>query len=100
MKYILKIAVVFFLLWSGASSVFAQSAGDQWKALNQEVLQLYQAGEYDRAIVVAEKALAIVEKNVGPDHLGVAASLNTLALPYQKQGQYEQAELLYKRTLA
>jgi tetratricopeptide (TPR) repeat protein len=44
--------------------------------------------------------MAIREKALGPDHPDVAASLNNLAELYRAQGQYAQAEPLYKRSLA
>ena len=40
------------------------------------------------------------EKVLEPEHPDVAQSLNNLALLYRRQGQYEQAELLYRRALA
>ena len=36
----------------------------------------------------------------GPDHPNVGTSLNNLAELYANQGQYAQAEPLYKRSLA
>jgi len=51
-------------------------------------------------VVVASKALAVAEKNMGADHPSVATSLNNLAALYEKQGQYAAAEPLYKRALA
>ncbi len=44
--------------------------------------------------------MAIFEKALGPDHPDVATSLNNLAELYRTQGQYAQAEPLYKRSLA
>jgi CHAT domain-containing protein len=44
--------------------------------------------------------LAIREKSLGPDHPDVAGSLNNLAGLYKDQGEYTQAEPLYKRSLA
>ncbi|MBT1570101.1 tetratricopeptide repeat protein, partial [Klebsiella pneumoniae] len=37
---------------------------------------------------------------LGPDHPDVATSLNNLAELYRSQGQYAQAEPLFKRSLA
>jgi tetratricopeptide (TPR) repeat protein len=59
--------------------------------LNQQVIQLYQAGRYSEAIPLAERALAIREKALGPEHPDVAASLNNLAVLYQDTGAYAQA---------
>ena len=47
-----------------------------------------------------KRALAIREKARGPGHPDVARSLNNLAMLYQAQGRYAQAEPLLKRALA
>src|SRR2546426_10246934 len=83
-----------------AVAASAEAQGIEWGALNEEVMSLYQAGRYDRAVVVAKKALEVAEKALGPEHPDVATSLNNLAALYQTQGQYAQAEPLYKRSLA
>jgi tetratricopeptide (TPR) repeat protein len=72
----------------------------EWKTLNDEVMSLYRQGSYDRAVVVAKRALQVAEQEMGPNHLSVAKSLNNLAELYRTQGQYAQAEPLYKRSLA
>jgi tetratricopeptide (TPR) repeat protein len=79
---------------------FAISQSIEWETLNQEVMDLYRAGRYDRAVVVAKKALEVAERSVGPDHIAVGTSLNNLASLYDTQGEYAQAEPLYKRSLA
>ena len=50
--------------------------------------------------MIAKKALEVAEQAVGPEHPAVATSLNNLAILYDQQGQYAQAEPLYKRALA
>ena len=100
MKYMLTIATAFLLLLLATPPVFAQDAGKDWDALNKEVLELYRTGKYDRAVVVAKKALEVAEKSLGPNHPDVATSLTNLAMLYTAQGQYAQAEPLYKRALA
>ena len=108
MKYILLITTALSLLLSAAAlgqealrpSELAQGAGIEWNILTQEAMSLYQQGRYDRAVVVAKQALEVAERNVGPNHLDVAISLNNLAGLYDTQGQYAQAEPLYKRALA
>ena len=67
--------------------------------LNSEVSRLTGAGEYDEALPLAKRALAIREKALGPDHPQVATSLVNLALLYDKKGDYAQAESLYQRAL-
>ncbi len=68
--------------------------------LNEQVIQLYQQGQYAQAIPLAQKVLTIREKALGPDHPDVAQSLNNLALLYQEQGHYAAAEPLLKRAQA
>jgi len=74
-----------------------QGAGSEWDILNQEVHELYSTGKYERAVVVAKKALEVAEKNVGPNHPDVATSLNNLALLYDTQGGID--KLTYRRGL-
>ena len=57
-------------------------------------------GRYPEAHTFYEKALAIREKSLGPEHPDVALSLNNLALLYDTEGQYPKAEPLYQRALA
>ena len=47
-----------------------------------------------------KRALAIREKALGASHPDVAQTLNNLAVVYQEQGKYADAEGLYKRALA
>jgi tetratricopeptide (TPR) repeat protein len=67
--------------------------------LNQQVVELYQAGRYGEAIPLAIEALRIQETVLGPDHPDVATSLNNLAVLYRVQGNYGDAEPLYQRAL-
>jgi tetratricopeptide (TPR) repeat protein len=94
------VTVFFGLLLLLGVAVSARAQGSEWEMLNKEAISLYQKGQYDRAVVVAKKALDVAEKAVGPNHPNVATSLNNLALLYNAQGQYAQAEPLYKRSLA
>ena len=57
-------------------------------------------GQYETAVPLYQRSLAIREKTLGEDHPDVAQSLNNLALLYYDQGLYEQAEPLYQRSLA
>jgi len=100
MKPMRTLGIVAWLLLLVAPSVFSQGAGREWEILCEEVIGLYRAGKYERAVEVAKKALEVAEKNVGLRHPDVAISLNYLALLYKAQGQYAQAEPLCKRSLA
>ena len=70
------------------------------KQLSEQFIQLKRQGKYSQAIPLAQSALAIWEKVLGPNHLIVATSLDILAGLYQDQGNYAAAEPLYKRSLA
>jgi tetratricopeptide (TPR) repeat protein len=83
-----------------SASVHAADAGIEWDTLNREVMDLGRAGHYDRAIIVAKKALEVAEHNVGPHHPDVATSLSGLAELYREKGDYAAAEPLHKRALA
>ncbi len=67
--------------------------------LNELLVQDYRAGQYAEAIELGERALAIYEAQLGPDHPSTASSLNNLAQLYQAMGRYEEAALLSSRAL-
>ena len=55
---------------------------------------------YEGAEPLYRRALAIVEKVLGPEHPVTAAGLNNLALLFRTRGDYEGAEPLLRRALA
>ena len=62
---------------------------------------LYRAqGKYEQAEPLHQRALAIIEKALGPDHPDVANSLNNLAQLYRAQGKFTEADPLSQRALA
>jgi CHAT domain-containing protein/Tfp pilus assembly protein PilF len=77
----------------------ADSPLEEAKALNQKVVELYQAGRYQEALPLAQRVLEIREKALGPEHPGTAASLNNLAELYLDMGAYDKALPLYQRSL-
>jgi hypothetical protein len=77
MKTTATVIAIAGLLLATVSPVHAQ--GTEWEALTKETLELYRAGKYESAVVVAKQALAVAERNGGPDHPAVAQSLNNLA---------------------
>jgi CHAT domain-containing protein/Tfp pilus assembly protein PilF len=68
--------------------------------LSAESLRLYRAGKYDESHPLVERALEIRRKELGPEHLDVAQSMNNLGNIYYYKGEYEKAELLYQDSLA
>ena len=69
------------------------------RLLNKAGVYLYERGRYTHAEPLYQRALAIREKALGPEHPDVATSLNNLAQLYRDQGQYAKAESLYQRAL-
>ena len=61
---------------------------------------LRMVGDYAAARPLFERALAIREQVLGPDHPDTALSLNNLALLLRDQGDYAAARPLYERALA
>ncbi len=58
------------------------------------------AGEYETALALYARALAIREEVLGPDHPLVAISLNNLATNYVDMGTYATVPALHERALA
>ncbi|TAK20411.1 MAG: tetratricopeptide repeat protein [Chloroflexota bacterium] len=73
------------------------SAGDLCGSLDY---LLDARGDYAGARLYSERALAIREKALGPEHPDTATSLNNLALLLQAQGDFAAARPLYERALA
>jgi hypothetical protein len=61
---------------------------------------LHLLGDYAGAQPAYQRAMALWERALGPEHPGVAVSLNDLAVLYHTQGRYADAEPLYQRALA
>lgn len=68
--------------------------------LDRTATYLQDHGQYTQAEPLLQRALAIYEKNLGPDHPDIATTLNHLARIYQDQGRYRDAEPLLRRALA
>ena len=62
--------------------------------------EYYVGGNYPAATQMFERALAIREALLGPNHLDVATSLGNVAFIYDVQGRFAEAEPLYRRALA
>jgi tetratricopeptide (TPR) repeat protein len=74
---------------------FAEAA----RLFNQAGVYLGERARYAEAEPLYQRALVIREKALGPDHPGVAQSLNNLAELYYAQGKYAEAEPLLQRAL-
>ena len=69
-------------------------------ALNTQAMQLFGQGKYNEAVAIQEKALALAERVLGPEHPDTLKSVNSLGNLYKAQGRYGEAEPLFKRALA
>ncbi len=67
--------------------------------LHQAAYYLVDRAQYPEAEPLYQRALAIREQVLGPEHPDTATSLNNLAILYYDQGKYGQAEPLYQRAL-
>lgn len=67
--------------------------------LYNESVSLSGKGQYNQAIPLAERAVALREKSLGAGHPDTTNSLNSLAELYYYTGDYAQAEPLYRRVL-
>src|SRR6516225_6485317 len=68
-------------------------------SLDRQWERLYNEGRFSEAIPVLRRILAIRESVLGINHPDFADALNKLAIMHHSQGQYADAESLYKRSL-
>ncbi len=67
--------------------------------LTAEMYKLITKGEMEAAIPPAEKALAVRQKYLGPEHMDTAISLNALGLLHHSRGDHVKAEPLLQQAL-
>lgn len=67
--------------------------------LSTRALDLYAAGKYDEALPLAERALELSEKELGPDDVYVAYLLYEVGWLYSNKSNYARAEQLFQRAL-
>ncbi|MCP4347468.1 MAG: tetratricopeptide repeat protein, partial [Desulfobacterales bacterium] len=71
----------------------------QWKLFNDMTVKAYHDGQYQTGIAFAEKAYQYALKQFGKKHPSTLTSMNNLALLYELQGRYGEAEPLCKAAL-
>ena len=91
--------VCLLMVLLAAPAVCADDPVEEANALNQKAVELYQAGRYQEALPLYQRALAIREKALGPEDPDTAESLNNLAVLYKTMGAYDKAMPLYQRAL-
>lgn len=65
--------------------------------LDRQVELLYQEGEYEKAIYIAQESIRKSENEFGGNHPQTGKSLNNLAELYRKVGRYDEAMQLHIR---
>jgi CHAT domain-containing protein/Tfp pilus assembly protein PilF len=89
--------------YQNAISIWKQAPDhdhDLARALNNLAILHRDLGNFEKAEQLANEALSIQEKVLGPEHSDVARTLNNLALLDHDRGDNQRAEPLAKRALA
>ncbi len=90
--------------WSRYAQVAIARLGekDEIEADRLETLSiiLWKQSKYDEALVALQRALALYQKRLGPDHISVARTLDGIATVYIDQGKLEDAYDLDKQALS
>lgn len=103
----LCLCLVLGVCWRADTPVIARPQAEtrsreleEARQLDSRATGLYGEGKYDEAVPLAERALALREKALGPEHPLVASALNNLASLHDAKGDYAKAEPLYLRAAA
>jgi Tfp pilus assembly protein PilF len=59
----------------------------------------YDKGDLDQAKDYYQRALKILQKQLGPNHVDVAASYNNIGMVCRDKGELDQAKDYYQRAL-
>jgi tetratricopeptide (TPR) repeat protein len=92
-----------FVLLALGLLIFASSAAsgkdDNLRVLNQRVYRLFEEGNYQEAIPIAERAVEVAKRDRGPEQVKTADALDNLGRLFTKIGEYAKAEPLYQEVL-
>jgi CHAT domain-containing protein len=69
------------------------------KALDAQLVPLYEKGKYAQAIPLVERQLKLQESRLGIEHRNTLTTLENLATLHKRLGNYGEAERLYRRSL-
>ena len=95
---LIKKPVILSLLLMGFSAI-VNAQSNEWKVLNNEVISLYQQGQYDKATMVARRAVVAAEKDFGANHPNVATSLNKIVFTNLVISRSSFQEFLHPRNI-
>jgi tetratricopeptide (TPR) repeat protein len=68
--------------------------------LSAQVMGLFKQGKFDKALPLAERALALRESALGPQHIMVGNALINVAEIYLAKGKRKEARTMYQRAVA
>ena len=88
------------LFMACAAALAPASAQTDLSAILKRFKALYSAGDYAGALIQAKRLEAGVKAQFGTSHSNYAVALNNLAVVYETQGNYPEAEGHYRRALA
>ncbi|WP_350117172.1 CHAT domain-containing tetratricopeptide repeat protein [Nitrosomonas sp.] len=86
------------LLWLATATAFVQS--EEWERLNNEAFSHYQQGRHTEALSLAQQALEVAEKTLGPEHPDTATCLLAIGVLYEELGELDKVEPFYQRALS
>ena len=98
--YLRTLFFVGFFLYFQLPVAAQKNSIKETAGLLAEAQKLQAKGDYAKALPLQERALAIYEKTVGPDHSETAVSLLWIGDTYSKMGHYAKALPLQERALA
>jgi len=97
MKRAYCLAAVFVVLMACQSSAANAQPADE---LYSKAMELYGQRKFAEALPLAQQAVAIDQKALGPDDLDFAKDLNLVGLIHHELRHYAEAETAYRRSLA
>jgi CHAT domain-containing protein/tetratricopeptide (TPR) repeat protein len=95
-RILTRVALVVALVLSGGSLALAE---DNLDTLGSMALVAYRLGKYTEAAAITEKAVALGERTLGPEHPDTLQNINNLGHIYKKLGRFGEAEPLLKRAI-
>jgi tetratricopeptide (TPR) repeat protein len=85
---------------AGHAEAFQLASEATVRLLNQAGLYLKERAEFAEAKAALERALAILEQSLGPEHPNIASAVNNLGLVLQDLGDLAGARAAFERALA
>lgn len=101
MRYVIATLVIVLLACSSRAQVVGQPGEEIAEAarLSREVVELYKAAKYAEALPLAERAVALRDKALGPDDTALAAALTNLGGVLKALGKVDPALEAFERAL-